>query len=71
MITFSDLHGRRPLHDPFPHYRYFEMGKHYFHYILRKVAPKNSRAFCLDKRLTCDIVVEIFVTSGVFFINST
>ena len=36
-----------------------------------KGAPTNGRAFRLGKHLSFYIIVEIFVTSGVFFIIST
>ena len=43
------------------------MRKQHFCSIIRTAAPKNGRTFCLDKRFSCFIVVEMFVTLGVFF----
>ena len=57
--------------DPFPYFKYFKMRKQHFHYILRGAASKNGRTFCLDKRLRCNIVVEMFVSRGVFYAIST
>ena len=38
---------------------------------LRGAVPKNGRGFCLDKRLSSYIVVDMFVRVGVFLVTST
>ena len=40
-----------------------------FIFILRRAASKNGCTFCLDNRLSCYIVFEIFVSPGAFFNN--
>ena len=47
------------------------MRKQHFKFILRKESPKKRHTFCLGKRFSGHIIVEILVPAGIVFIIST